>query len=701
MNTQDTGLSTKKMWIIAALFSIFLFEWFLFRSFVLRELAWSPYIHDDETWYLPQSYEAFESIVFHHMVPRGTVHAPHGIWFFLSSTLFYFLFGPSRLTALSVNFFYYLLSQLVVFFAALRLTKRFSWAWVALGLSLVLPGREFFATMTFFSHSFVAHSLFWIWMSLVVASNFFLDRTRALLVGLAASLVILARYYYAAFVIPIYGLTFLFFILCWFVCRNKKGNKNLTLDYKNRSVNLLLSGLVPVVLLGRFLWIIRESLYNHHVGSVSKVSYEMDWVFWGSGVKTLQEALWFYPNNALLYMSRPFLSLSFLLIVLVSIAAVLGRWKYKKTVPVSSFSGLDWKIAAFFFITALLVPYLLLTPRAVRQSQIAGCFHSSVFWLILLALIGLARWGRLDSGRGKTSAGFMLLLPAAVLLSGALFQLDLYSKHARPLSTPELRQDMTQINTLFDDVSQLCKKKDWLKPAISVDNWVWYIYGCALNLKSLHYERHGVLLDIQPRLGQSLLPVDEKTAMGGIAASDIVILGAPQKGIYPVVDDATKAKVWAVVEKEFQLLGTYQIEGSQIRVYYKDSPEVRASSSGAGHAGSRAFDGSAAPDDFWEAPGYPQWLQVKLPQKKKITGYELQSGYTAVERMPSTWHVEGSEDAIHWSVIDERNIKDAWKTDETKTFTLTRPVTYPYYRFTFLGGKDPTIVRIYEIVLKE
>src|SRR5437016_1079981 len=108
--------------------AIFLIEWFLFRTFVAREMAWSPFLNGDAIWYVGQSYRTFDSLIRDRTIPTDILEAPHGIMLHLVASALYLLFGASRLAALSTNFIFYLLWQASIIAAARHITKSWSFA---------------------------------------------------------------------------------------------------------------------------------------------------------------------------------------------------------------------------------------------------------------------------------------------------------------------------------------------------------------------------------------------------------------------------------------------------------------------------------------------------------------------------------------------------------------------------------------------
>ncbi|MDP3788899.1 MAG: discoidin domain-containing protein [Candidatus Omnitrophota bacterium] len=712
----------KTLWAALFIIAIFLCQWFLFRSFVTRELAWSPYIHDDETWYLAESYEIFDHLLAGQHLPALHTFGPYGFLFNVEMVFSYLFFGASRLTSLGLNFFYYLAAQLAVFVTVYKIARNRSLAYTALGLALLIPGSLFLGTLTVVTHEFCAQSLFWIFVSLVLGSNIFLDRKWSLAAGFAGGVLMLTRYYYSSFIMAAYFFPFALCAVLFIAYRKRSDRETQRAAYLLRIKNIFVSGLIPLVMCGPVFWSIRKILYAHLLESVSGISKEFDYIVYGQGAGSGAAKYLFYISHAGKFFSNQFWLVSIVLLAIAALGVVIMKLKNKNRgagfnrPPVA-----DFALTALFIAVCLVVPYVLLTTKANKAGQLAGVFMASPYWIIMLAIIGMYNRGSSYAVTGRILSKLALLTAVIALSAGLLFQINLYGRHAHPASSPEIRRDMMTISGMYNDIGNLCEEKGWQSPAISVDNWVWYLYGNAWNLKSWHYERRGVMLDIQPMLGNNpYFTFDEKKAMSMVRTSDIVILGVPQKGICPVLAPDVKEIVWKFTEKEFKFLKSYFIEDSAIRVYYRTKPlkdadprttvyfdksrfcTITASSNGAGHYGYRAFDGSTDADDFWESEAgeFPQWIQAACSGDIAVANYEVKSGYAELDRMPKDWKLQGSKDGTAWEDLDERHDEINWKLYETRRYAVKNPSAYLYYRFYIMSASNP-LTRIYEIKLEE
>lgn len=128
---------------------------------------------------------------------------------------------------------------------------------------------------------------------------------------------------------------------------------------------------------------------------------------------------------------------------------------------------------------------------------------------------------------------------------------------------------------------------------------------------------------------------------------------------------------------------------------------ITSLSDAGGHVSSRAFDGSVAPDDFWEAMIVsPIALDVDYVDPFALNSYEFSAGETT-ERMPVTWRLLASEDKRNWTRLDSQTDFKDWSLNESRSFAIQKHQPYRHYRLVFEKSAHPEIMRIYEIKLIE
>ncbi|HZU36936.1 MAG TPA: hypothetical protein VFA18_13540, partial [Gemmataceae bacterium] len=120
----------------AAIVLLLLVQFGMFRQFALREVVWSYPAYNDQLAYLEQSYQTYEKILDHGLIDgvlEGMgIHFGHlrmnaaGATLHVQAAVLYLLTGPSRMSALTLNFLYFAMLQVVLVATVRWLTGRWS-----------------------------------------------------------------------------------------------------------------------------------------------------------------------------------------------------------------------------------------------------------------------------------------------------------------------------------------------------------------------------------------------------------------------------------------------------------------------------------------------------------------------------------------------------------------------------------------------
>jgi alpha-L-fucosidase 2 len=96
------------------------------------------------------------------------------------------------------------------------------------------------------------------------------------------------------------------------------------------------------------------------------------------------------------------------------------------------------------------------------------------------------------------------------------------------------------------------------------------------------------------------------------------------------------------------------------------------------------IDGNSGTKWFVINASQPVSWQQAWPEPKTIDSYSLTSADDAPERDPRSWMLEGSTDGIEWQELDRRTLDNPFEQrHQTKTFKLSKPGTFSFYRITF------------------
>ncbi|GAB2769223.1 GH92 family glycosyl hydrolase [Terrabacter koreensis] len=88
----------------------------------------------------------------------------------------------------------------------------------------------------------------------------------------------------------------------------------------------------------------------------------------------------------------------------------------------------------------------------------------------------------------------------------------------------------------------------------------------------------------------------------------------------------------------------------------------------------------ANPDSKWLAFASSAWVRYQLSTPAKAVRYSLTSANDAPERDPKDFTLQGSTDGTTWTDLDRQTGIDFSGRFATRTFTVTTPGTYAYYR---------------------
>jgi hypothetical protein len=121
---------------------------------------------------------------------------------------------------------------------------------------------------------------------------------------------------------------------------------------------------------------------------------------------------------------------------------------------------------------------------------------------------------------------------------------------------------------------------------------------------------------------------------------------------------------------------------------------------GTGYEGWRAFDNNS--DTRWGVAATSGILLVTLAAAKVIAGYSIQARNDSyLIDSPKTWTLEGSNNGTEWVVLDTQTGVIAWSMNERKTFAVSSPAVYLYYRLNIGSNQSGTNTSVSEVELLE
>jgi hypothetical protein len=584
-------------WLAVGL--LLVLQYALFRESAQREVVWAYPQCFDQIVFLTRSYEIHEQILENGLVP-GLLYGvktpnANGIMLPVQGGLMHVLLGPSRLSALTLNFVYYALLQCVLFGTVRWYSRRWSVAFVALGLLLAIATPFGLAGgLMDFRTDFIAFCLFGVFVSLVVRSRLFASWRWSLAVGAAGALLVLFRFLSAVYVAGILGVFFLFLCIALSVRRQDAGRR----QHLWRQLRGLLSAcLVVSVLVLPAVWHNKVHIYIYYVGNhlhngESEVrNHEF-------GVYNNLDRLLFYPRSIFCdHAGTKFLLLGGLVLACALATRWFSRTRLVRTdrtrneparrvgrptlpegvgftppasMPASPPTGSagEPSVTASIAFTAscLVIPMIILALWPSTSPVVGGIVTTGIVWLVVLAALGLSRIH--DPRRpGPVPVSWTAAMGALVLLAG-------FYGYAKRLGRrgwlTRNRPEVEKVLRLYDAIARYSHQHGWRAPRVTVNIISDYLF--PLHISLLAYERHRFLLNVQAPMGIALGPVKEADAVAALRQSDFVIFKksfAAEDITYPYVQSMVKLrpKLLALCAKEFVPLRRFHLFGHDVILY--------------------------------------------------------------------------------------------------------------------------------------
>jgi hypothetical protein len=546
----------------AAVGALLLVQYGLFRQCALREVAWAYPGNYDQTVYLTQSYDTYEQVrargVYDGLKYGYYLRTPTGALLHLQAALLFLLLGPSRLGALTLNFLYFALLQLVLAATLRWLTRR--WSATLLGVGLLLSALTPFMDVggaLDFRLDFAAFCLFGVFVCAVLRSDVLRRRGWALAVGAAASWLVLTRCLTLVYLTGMAGLLALY--LLYRLWRATADGRRAA---RQRLAGLGLAGAVLAAVVLPVLWDRREQLWGYYV--VGHVTGVEKFIRAGQGDLT-----WYYPVSLLRDHAGPaFLKLAGLALLIGAGVAVLRR---VRAGPAGGPARLELAPAFAFLALAVAVPLVVLTVDMHRSPCAGSVLLPGLLGLVLAGLIGLAGLHR-DGPPRPRLAGALGSLAAVVVAAGVGGQLGGY---AAPRRLSICRPEVGEVHALYERMHRCCDDYCWRAPVLAAT--VNRDFTQHEAFAAWEYEHHGTLRKTGVALGAAIVPMTEEEILGRARGSDLLLLVATSAPP-PYPSDRCMAealpKLRAYCEAELVRQGTFDIDGAEATLYARPALRV-------------------------------------------------------------------------------------------------------------------------------
>ena len=543
----------------ALLLFIFVIEWFLFKSYVLREISCGFPTSFDQSAYLAQYYTNYESILNGSILRfilkplyGGYSHVAQGFWLDYQAVLLSVIFGASRLVALSTNLIYYLILQLFFYKSIKSITHDSLPAFMCLGMLLGLGTPFIFAGGMFdFRPDFIAFCIFGIFISSVIISDAFLNRKWSVVAGAFAGLLILTRYFTSVYVFVIYFIFTLVILISMI-----KGLGSYRADSTIiRIKNIILSGLcILMVSIVPLLFSLKAIMYYY--GRVNTDSYTL----WSSerGVSSLYENIMFYFEHISI---QTYITIAIFIMCLFTLMLSSVLNKTHRNIQDSSIRSDDIIMSIVFLTLALVVPFTILARIKSSNECTISIIIIPVLYILSAILIHLYMT--------SVTTTALKVLCVMIIGIGLLVNVSNYSKHGFHFAN---RQDSDQVEAMYTKIGKLCELYNIVAPSIATDSVRHYF--APQMLLNMYYEKFNRLISPSDMLASDIFLNNPEMALDMVQKSDFAIIthkNTASDSIYPVAGtvESIRPEMLDLVRKRFIHIETFFIEHRIIDLYMK------------------------------------------------------------------------------------------------------------------------------------
>jgi hypothetical protein len=555
-------------WLCLALMLAGQYE--MFRQYARREVTWCFPLIFDQTVYLGRAYACYERILEDGPL-QGVISAlerdvPNGLVLEAEAGLLSLALGPSRLTALTVNFLHFALLQLVLVATLRWYAGRWSPGFLALGLLLAAVTPFNLAGGLFdFRLDFAAFCLYGVFLCAVLRSRVFASYRWSLVVGAAGAWLVLTRYltavYLAGFLAGILGLLAVALI---------RGDSAWRRQVGRRIAGLFLSGLtlaaptLPVVF---WKWPLIRSYYLGHLGTIDCAVRGEEF----GAVGPLGRLVFYVKSVVLDHAGSRLLVLAGLVLAAAGVAALVLRRRARPQ-PV-----LPCTPAVVCAALCLLVPLGALTLFGSPSPVVGNVMVLPLLLLVLLPVLAVLP-------QGARAGQVATILAVLVLAAGSYCQAHWFR---RPRMSVQDRIEMEAVTQLYERIGDCCRQHGWTRPRVAFGTTSGSLLPTLIT--PVVYERQGNLLEVQAMLGGGVNPISEDSAVESILGSDIVVMPLSDQGptlIYPFVQCMCRyrPRLLALCRRSFIEVGRFRLPGTVVLLF------VRPASEGKDHSGQRALN---------------------------------------------------------------------------------------------------------------
>lgn len=116
---------------------------------------------------------------------------------------------------------------------------------------------------------------------------------------------------------------------------------------------------------------------------------------------------------------------------------------------------------------------------------------------------------------------------------------------------------------------------------------------------------------------------------------------------------------------------------------------------------SKAFNGTVGLNGYWLSAGSATgWLQIDLATARTVVSFAVQvNTIPEPNRAPKDFTLKGSNDGSAFTTVATVTNQTSWTSGQTRTFTVTSPGSYRYYRLDVTANNGDVYLQVGELYL--
>jgi hypothetical protein len=539
-------------WVGLAL--LILIQYGLFRQCVEREVAGFYPPNSDQLVYLCRSYEAYQDISVH-----GPFHAfrdlflgpsgGSGVMIEPEATLLYLVLGPSRLTALTVNFISFALFETVLLLSLVQLTGRWSMGFLGIGLLLTSATPFFFAGgLMDFRIDLPAWCLYGILICVVLRSGVFLSRRWSVAAGLVATWLVWTRHLTALYLGGTGGCLLLILLVLTLVRDPER-------QARIRTWNLALTGLILAVLSAPIIYVVWPSLYNHYIAHLTSGEGKVRLAEFNSG-ETWASRFSYYVHSLMEHhLGGRFLCTAGAILV-VALLSRLAWFAVSRTR--SSIGTREQGFALLYVALSLMIPVTALSVYASPSPVVGSILVGPI--LLLTLLVSAALFPR------DNLADRWIALLATLVVSVGLYTFTSFI--TRPVVPDAVKAQQRQVTRLYKRISELSRQAGLEHPSLYYTYIGDSFFHLVLQIED--FERRGFLSHPVPSMS-GIMEVPEGIVLTTVRKSDFVVVerGARCPTVYPFILQMRRMNpsILAACKEQHVLIDTFDLPSGEFELY--------------------------------------------------------------------------------------------------------------------------------------